>query len=97
MSDCSTGKSFVDCDWYRSGKRLYCNNCNKYRRVNPQKVAQEIADAKKEAQQNRDKVQVRIALALERIANNLQQMKRGLEHSYQKPFDVYVSMDRDEE
>lgn len=66
-------------------------------KVSGKKLAMEKAEAAKAAQQARDEVQVRIAFALERIANNIQQIRRGLEHSYQKPFDVFVSMDGGEE
>ena len=81
--------------WERRGNRNYCVHCNGFRKVSRHKIAQEKADAVKDAQKARDEVQVRIAFALERIANNLQQMRRGLEHSYQKPFDVYVKMEDD--
>jgi len=84
-------------DWYRSGLKMYCRNCNGFRKVSGKKLAKEMADKRQAAQEARDEVQVRIAFALERIANNIQQIRRGLEHSYQKPFDVYVSMDGGEE
>ena len=94
MKNCmKTGKSH---DWYRSGTKMYCRNCNGFIKVSGKKLAKEKADAAKAAQQDRDEVQVRIAFALERIANNIQQMRRGLEHSYQKPFDVYLQMDGEE-
>jgi len=83
--------------WKRIGQYRVCTNCNGRMKVGRQRLAQEKADAKKEAQQARDDVQVRIAFALERIANEVQMMRRGLEYSYRKPFDIFVEMAGEEE
>lgn len=72
---------------------MYCLHCNGFRKVGRQKLAREKADAVKDALQARDEVQERQAYALERIANMLSQIKRGLEHSYQKPFDVFIELE----